>query len=125
MTIFSFPMHEYNPAVVHLAIHLENGQSVYFTDANVQQRALNLPGTTLTAFLTLCQDVFRSVLLLHVECNKKAFERRRRGEPVDSQPGIFRENTNGRLYTVHPNLDECLSLRMLLVNLPGPSPSSN
>ena len=37
--IFSFPTHEHNPAVVHLAIHLEN--------ANVQQRALNLPGTTL------------------------------------------------------------------------------
>jgi hypothetical protein len=29
--IFSFPMHEHNPAVVHLAIHLEN-RHVYFTD---------------------------------------------------------------------------------------------
>ncbi|XP_075210482.1 uncharacterized protein LOC142317818 [Lycorma delicatula] len=61
--IFSFPMYERNPAVVHLAVHLENGQRVFFTDANVQQRALNTPGTTLNT------DVFRSSLLLHVECN--------------------------------------------------------
>ena len=38
---------------------------------------------------------------------KRAFVGRRRGKPVDGQPGIFRENTIGRLYTVHPNLDEC------------------
>ena len=41
-------------------------------------------------------------------------------EPVDSKPDIFRENTIDRLYTVHPNLDECFFLRMLLVNVPGP-----
>ena len=41
-------------------------------------------------------------------------------EPVDSKPDIFRENTIDRLYTVHPNLDECFFLCMLLVNVPGP-----
>ncbi|GFU19806.1 ATP-dependent DNA helicase [Trichonephila clavipes] len=51
---------------------------------------------------------------------KKIFIRRRRGEPVDGQPGIFRESTTGKLDTVHPNLDECFYLRMLLVNVPGP-----
>ncbi|GFQ70197.1 helitron_like_N domain-containing protein [Trichonephila clavata] len=62
--IFSFPMHERNPAVIHLSIHLENGQCVYFTDENVLQRALNPPGTTLTAFFTLCQeDAFARTLL--------------------------------------------------------------
>ncbi|GFQ99042.1 uncharacterized protein LOC104236095 [Trichonephila clavata] len=54
--IFSFPMHERNPAVIHLSIHFENVQGVYFTDANVHQRAINPSGTTLTAFFTLCQE---------------------------------------------------------------------
>ncbi|XP_075210425.1 uncharacterized protein LOC142317760 [Lycorma delicatula] len=75
--MFSFPMHERNPAVVHLAVHLENGQRVYFTDANVQQRAFNPPGTTLTAFFTLCQeDAYARTLMYSevpsyytVECN--------------------------------------------------------
>ncbi|GFW59074.1 helitron_like_N domain-containing protein [Trichonephila clavipes] len=30
--IFSFPMHERDPAVIHLTVHLENGQLVYFTE---------------------------------------------------------------------------------------------
>lgn len=41
--------------MVHLAVHL-NGQHIYFTDANLQQRALNPPGTTLPDFFTLCQE---------------------------------------------------------------------
>jgi hypothetical protein len=52
--IFSFPMHEHNPAVVgSLSSSFREGQLVYFTDANVQQRTLDPPGTTLTAFFTL------------------------------------------------------------------------
>ena len=46
--------HERSPAVVHLAVHLQNGQHVYFLESNVQQRALNPPDTTLTAFFSLC-----------------------------------------------------------------------
>ncbi|CAI6350600.1 unnamed protein product [Macrosiphum euphorbiae] len=37
--LFSFPIHECHPTVVHLAVHLENGQRVYFTEANAAQRA--------------------------------------------------------------------------------------
>ncbi|GBP88777.1 Proton-coupled amino acid transporter-like protein CG1139 [Eumeta japonica] len=33
--ILSFPIHERHPTVVHLAVHLENGQRVYFTADNV------------------------------------------------------------------------------------------
>ncbi|VDM91619.1 unnamed protein product [Onchocerca ochengi] len=46
-------------AVVHLAAHLENGQCVYFTAANMQQIAPNPP-----AFFTLRQtDAFAKTLL--------------------------------------------------------------
>ncbi|GFR24872.1 helitron_like_N domain-containing protein [Trichonephila clavata] len=33
----SFPIHERHPSVVHLAVHLENGQRVYFTAQNAVQ----------------------------------------------------------------------------------------
>ena len=54
--ILSFPIHECSPAVVHLAVHLQNGQRVYFSESNVQQRALNPLDTKLTAFFSLCKN---------------------------------------------------------------------
>ena len=54
--ILSFPIHERSPAVVHLAVHLQNGQRVYFSETNVQQRALNPPDTKLTGFFSLCKN---------------------------------------------------------------------
>ena len=52
--ILSFPIHERHPTVVYLAVHLENGQRVYFTADIVRARALVPPATTLTAFYSLC-----------------------------------------------------------------------
>lgn len=51
--ILAFTLHKRNPAVVYLAVHLENGQRVYFTDANMQERAFNIPDTTMTTFFYL------------------------------------------------------------------------
>ena len=127
--ILSFPIHERSPAVVHLAVHLENGQLVYFTPSNAQQRALNPLPTTLTSFFTLCQNDAFAKTLLYSEvptyytwnASTKTFHPRKRGERVDGHPGIFKDTTIGRLYTVHPKQDECFFLRMLLVNVPGPT----
>ncbi|GBM58778.1 hypothetical protein AVEN_179328-1 [Araneus ventricosus] len=52
--IFGFQIHERDPAVIHLAVHLENGQRVYFTDDTALDRAINPPKTTLTEFFELC-----------------------------------------------------------------------
>ncbi|GFX32033.1 ATP-dependent DNA helicase [Trichonephila clavipes] len=41
--IFGFPIHERDPAVVQLAIHLENGQRVFFTNETAIDRAINPP----------------------------------------------------------------------------------
>jgi hypothetical protein len=95
----------------------------------VQQLALNPPATTLTAFFTLCQNDAFAKTLLYSEVpsfytwnvSRKSFERRKRGERVEEQTGIFKETTIGRLYTVHPIQNECFFLRMLLVNVPGPT----
>lgn len=64
--IFAFPIHERYPTVVHLAVHLENGQRVYFTTENVAERAAQPPETTLTAFFSLCRrDNFAKTLLYY------------------------------------------------------------
>ena len=57
--IFRFPVHERDPAVVHLAVHLENGQRVYSTEQTALQQALTAQKTTITEFFSLCnqQDV--------------------------------------------------------------------
>jgi hypothetical protein len=34
--ILEFPIHERYPTVVHLSVHLENGQRIYFTPGNLQ-----------------------------------------------------------------------------------------
>ena len=65
--ILECPLHERFPPVVQLAVHLENGQRVYFTEATVQQRAeAEPPRTTLTEYFALNQtDPFaRSLLYL-------------------------------------------------------------
>ena len=47
--IFGFPMHEHYPPVMQLAVHLQNGQRVYFDDNNAAALARSgPPKTTLT-----------------------------------------------------------------------------
>ena len=46
----------------------------------------------------------------------------KQGKSVDGQPTIYKDTTIGRLYTFHhPNQHECFFLRLLLVNVPGPT----
>ncbi|XP_050065795.1 uncharacterized protein LOC126554811 [Aphis gossypii] len=88
--IFSFPIHERHPSVVHLAVHLENGQRVYFTAQNAVQRAAQPPSTTLTSFFETCQNDDFAQTLLYSEMPKyytwnqssRRFIRRKQGKPV-------------------------------------------
>ncbi|GFQ97672.1 uncharacterized protein TNCT_505641 [Trichonephila clavata] len=66
--IFSFQIHERDPAVFHLAVHLQNGQRVYFTNETAIDHAINPPKTTLSEFFELCDradtfDAFARKLL--------------------------------------------------------------
>ena len=51
--IFTFPIYERDPAVVHLAEHLQNGQCVYFTELTALRQAITAPKTTLTELFSL------------------------------------------------------------------------
>lgn len=125
--IFSFAIHERHPTVVHLAIHLENGQRVYFNAENVAQRVERPPATTLTSFCSTCtSDPFARTLLYYEmpryytwNASSKKWLRRKQGQPVDGYPGVFSTDALGRIYTIHPKNDDCFYLRLLLVNVRG------
>ncbi|GFX12629.1 ATP-dependent DNA helicase [Trichonephila clavipes] len=121
-------IHERHPTVVNLAVHLENGQRVYFTADNVRAIALVPPATTLTAFYSLCQDDLFAKTLLYSEVPKfytwiastKKFQRCKQGKAVEGHTNLYSSDALGRLYTVHPNNTECFYLRLLLINIRGP-----
>lgn len=54
--IFGLPLHERHTAVTHLAVHLPNGERVYFTEHNFRDRVAMPTKTTLTAFFKLCES---------------------------------------------------------------------
>ncbi|GBP94149.1 hypothetical protein EVAR_57564_1 [Eumeta japonica] len=90
--LLSFQIHERYPTVVHLAVHLENGQRVYFTEANAAQRAERPPSTTLTSFFAMCEADPFAATLMYVEMphiwnqSTKKFQRRKQGTPVPDWP---------------------------------------
>lgn len=125
--LFEFPIHDRYPTVVHLAVHLENGQRVYFTPGTAHQVIQNPRNTTLLAFFALCnEDEFAKTLLYHevpqyyTWANNK-FTRRRRGEDVVGHPGIKKDAALGRVYGIHPSQSECFYLRILLHHVRGPT----
>ncbi|GFU96246.1 helitron_like_N domain-containing protein [Trichonephila clavipes] len=127
--ILSFSIHERYPTVVHLAVHLENGQRVYFTSENLRARAMSPPPTTLTEFFTLCKNYTFARTLLYSEVptyftwntSTRKFQRHKQGKAVQGHHNLYSTDALGRLYTVHPNNAECFYLRLLLINVRGPT----
>jgi len=101
--ILGFQIHDRYPTVIHLSVHLENGQRVYYTSENIQTKVIIPPETTLTAFFKVCQiDNFAKTLLYTDipkyytwDSNLKRFTRRKQGMPVDGFLGIHSTNTLG------------------------------
>jgi hypothetical protein len=127
--IFSFPIHDRYPPVCHLQVHLENRQRVYFNTDNIQERATTAKDTTLTAFFKLCHSDDFARTLYYPQLPKfytwnpstAIFKRRAIGAAVEGHPGIKASDALGRVYTVHPNNQECYFLRLLLHHVRGPT----
>ena len=125
--ILGFPIHERHPTVVHLSIHLENGQRVFFTTDNASTIANEPPNTTLTAFSQLCQHANFARTLLYPEvpryytwnASRKVFCKRKIGQLIPGHDAVA-SDALGRVYTVHPNNAECYFRRMLLHSVRGP-----
>ena len=126
--IYGFAIHERFPAVVHLSVHLENGQRVYFTENNINRLLEQPPDTTLTAFFKLCRTDSFATTLLYNEIptyytwnkSRKEFNRRKRGVPVPGYSNVLSAKTLSRMYMVHPSQSECFFLRILLHHVRGP-----
>lgn len=127
--LLAFPLHERHPTVTHLTVHLENGERVYFTANNFQERITSAPKTTLTAFFELCtRDEFaRTLLYVDVpryytwNATRREWKRRIQGVPVQNWPGVKSGDALGRVYTVHVTNMECFCLRILLHQVRGPT----
>ena len=125
--ILEFPIHERDPPVQQVAVHLENGQRVYFTEDNALVRASgNPPKTTLTEFFALCHvDSFVKTLLYvdvpkYYTWNNKSWSRRKQGTYVAGFVGIKEAQVLGRGYTINPRQGEYFYLRLLLHHIRGP-----
>lgn len=128
--ILLFSIHEREPSVTHLAIHLKNGQRVYFTKENTAQRAASPPKTTLTELFQLCQQnvygrfaklyyILRFLNISHgINKIKNGYHAKEVYIPVKE---IFSTNVLDRFYTVHPRQRDCFYLRLLLINDHGPT----
>jgi hypothetical protein len=127
--ILDFPIHDRYPTVVHLAVHLENGQRVYFTEDNLLNKVNKPPRTALTAFFLLWQkNNFASTRLYCLapkgytwNALEKAFKCRVHGIIVSEHPDIKATDALGRVYTAHPNNLECFFLRFLLHTIRDPT----
>ena len=119
--IFSFPIHDRYPTVVHLAVHLENGQRVYFNPDNAAAVVENPPNTTLTAFFELCRSDEFARTLLYADVPRfytwnqarKVFSRRRRGSKVDGSDCLARDAI-GRIYGYITEVATCFFSEFLL-----------
>ena len=94
---------------------------------NVLEKVANAPMTTLMAFFNLYEtDPFARTLLYPEvpSCyifKHNCFVRRKHGCPVPGSPGIKKDDSLERVYTVHPNNIECYHLRLLLHEVFGPA----
>lgn len=103
--------------------------NVFFTAENAREQAAAPPNTTLTAFFALCKDDLFAKTLLYTEvptyftwnATSKTFQRRKQGTAVEGCNNLYSTDALGRLYTVHPNNQDCFFLRLLLINVRGPT----
>jgi hypothetical protein len=100
--IFNFEIHNRDPTVQHLAVHLENGQRVFFNANNLHRVIENPIKLTLTAFFELCShDDFAKTLFYHEVSSyytwddSRGWLKRRRGKDVPGWPGIKMDTCRG------------------------------
>ena len=137
-TIFGLDRNGNKPVVITLELHLEGLQEVhYYSNTAPASFARNQPKKTkLEAFFSLCNvDSFASTILYHQVPEfyvwseaHRSWNRRKIGGQRLLQPDgttIIQSDTIGRLPMVSPKHGELYYLRILLVNVKGPTSYTN
>ncbi|XP_059156649.1 uncharacterized protein LOC131941421 [Physella acuta] len=110
-SILGFPVHERDPLVVRLQVHLPDEQHVYFQDT-AGLTDTEMCKTTLTQFMKLNTDDHFARALFYAEVPRyftwanKQWQRRKVGKENPNHPGRFEANVLGRVYTVSPQCGE-------------------
>ena len=130
-SILGFTIHERDPSVYRLQVHLpQQNRVIIRPNADHTLNGDNhtqLGMTTLTSFLDLCNmDPFAKTLLYcdvprYFTWANKKWQRRKRGKPVEGWPGYFQTTVLGRVYTVSPRCGDLYYLRLLLHHVRGPT----
>ena len=107
--ILGLLLHEMHTTVTHIALHLPNGEHLYFTEANLYDQILTPLTTTLTAFFRLFQIDEFAQTLLYTEIPKyytwnssrKEWKQHLQGTPIEGWHSVKASDSLGRIYTVH------------------------
>ena len=118
--LFNYPLHDNSHAIVRLGVHLPNDNPVFYNEDDVLNQASldRLGKSPLIAFFELCaaDDYARSIRYCDVplhyvwESKDRRWTRRRVNVKV-----------LGRMYQLSPMDRERYCLRLLLLNIPGPT----
>ena len=112
--MFKYDIHQHEPAVLPLGVHLPDEHIIYFDeDLPVQPTDKD---TTLIAFFKLCDVNELAKTLLYVEVPNHFIWKGSKWQPRKTA-----EKAIGRVYAVSPKLEECFCLRLLLFEVKGPT----
>ncbi|PAA61494.1 hypothetical protein BOX15_Mlig031738g1 [Macrostomum lignano] len=128
-TILGFEVHNRFPAVIRLCVHKSNEQLVYFNEQNASTKARAPRDSTLTAFFKLCRtDEFaRGLVYTEVPSyfvwhhSEREWRRAKKGSRVEGHPGVVHNTNIARMYTVSPRAGDLFYMRMLLLQVRGPT----
>lgn len=99
------PIYEWYTTVFRLAIHLENGQSVYFTSINLAKKLSNPPHITVLAVFELLTILQKNLLYPEVPSyfvwKDNNLMRRKPGKDVDGWPGVKKDHVLQTVYIIH------------------------
>ncbi|SGY19929.1 BQ5605_C017g08389 [Microbotryum silenes-dioicae] len=123
--IFRFGMHDRDPAVARLALHLPNEQQVRFNPDHGAPDLSAPPETMLTAFIKLCAKTppdFNAQGLLYADVPTRF---RWNSEDRAWVPRKRDNRTIGRIFFCGPEGGERYYLRLLLLKVPSPTTSAH
>ena len=86
------------PPVMHLAVHLQNGQKVCFTSEKIN----NLQKTILLVFFEFCKtDSFTAKF--HCTMYGRTTQQEKAGKSEPGHPDVKKDQVLGRVYVIDPN----------------------